>query len=1036
MPRPGLSALAVALAALPAAAQTISRTDLKPGLVFTVTDVGQAPALARIEPTVALNLAPGEAAHPRSAGGSEFRWRGHLNVLRPGKYRFDATLLGSIEVAVGGKTVLQATVRGNKAETREGDEVELAAGIQPFEATLRRTGSAVRAELIWRGPGFRPEPVPYQFLGHLPAQRPGSFAADLRAEHGRFLFEELSCARCHKPADDDRMARTLADRAGPDLSEIGRRTYPGWLDAWLADPAKLRPHTAMPGMFADDERGKAERYAVVAYLASLGGPMPSSEPPRRRGQPNQADLQRSIANGQRLYVTTGCAACHGEQLTQPPVRRPRDDFDEEDERPPLKPEDSFHALGTAGPAGLYQLGSLGSKTTPEVLARYLQNPLATNPHGRMPNMLLSGQEAQDIARYLCRQTDETIRRTMPAEPGLSPAEVAAPGGTVAERWRFARTRRADQWKEAGKRVFAAKGCASCHTTGEKGETAVTPSLSALRESGGRGGCLAEKPDAGKVPVYRLDADQRAALAAFLKDGLSGPGSPAPAYHARVAFKRFNCLACHSRDGEGGFSPDLSERVRLMERAENADDITPPLLTGVGHKLRTPWLKQVLTGAGRARPWMTLRMPQYGEAHVGFLVDAVPKLEGTAAADDTPAKVSLSAAKVEAGRKLAGKDGGLGCVSCHDISGIQTGGTRGPDLATTQQRVRHDWYVRWMHQPQRLAPGTRMPQNFEDGRSQLADILGGDADAQIEALWAYLSLGPGLPLPAGIEPPGRALVVAVKDRPEVLRTFLPDAGTKAIAVGYPGGVSLAFDAATCRLAYAWTGNFLDAAPVWTNRGGNPARLLGPKFWTAPPGFPWAATESRTPPDLLKRAEDPAYGYQLPDDRYYGGPRYVRFDGYALDPAGTPAFRYALTDGKGTTRLAVVEKPEPLPVSVAAGVRRTFTLDRPAGETTWFLAGVATKEPRVYTTGGKAVPLKPGETPAAGTRLVIPADGDRAAVVDLLAAPAGSAWHVERQPRGGWVVLLRLPESDEAGKAEVSLAVWGLPRDDEELIRGLK
>jgi hypothetical protein len=35
-----------------------------------------------------------------------------------------------------------------------------------------------------------------------------------------------------------------------------------------------------------------------------------------------------------------------------------------------------------------------------------------------------------------------------------------------------------------------------------------------------------------------------------------------------------------------------------------------------------------------------------------------------------------------------------------------------------------------------------------------------------------------------------------------------------------------------------------------------------------------------------------------------------------------------------------------------------------------------------------------------------------------------------------VLLRLPEPDAAGKVKISLAVWGLPRDDEELIKGLK
>jgi hypothetical protein len=428
--------------------------------------------------------------------------------------------------------------------------------------------------------------------------------------------------------------------------------------------------------------------------------------------------------------------------------------------------------------------------------------------------------------------------------------------------------------------------------------------------------------------------------------------------------------------------------------------------------------------------MTLRMPQYGEANVGFLADAIPKLEGTTTADAAD-KVSLTPARVEAGRKLAGKEG-LGCISCHDISGVPTGGTRGPDLATTHRRVRLDWYARWMHQPQRLAPGTRMPQYFTDGKSPLP-ILGGDADAQADALWAYFSLGPGLPLPAGVEPPGKALVVAVKDRPEVLRTFLPDAGTKAIAVGYPGGVSLAFDAATCRLGYAWTGNFLDAAPVWGNRGGHPAKLLGPKFWTAPPGFPWAVTDSRKPPDFLKRAEDPAYGFQLPDDKLHDGPRFVHFNGYELDRRGAPLFRYALTDEAG--KLGVVEKPEPLPVSVAAGLRRTFALDLPADKTAWLLVGVAAKAPRVYADRKVMKIGAEGSRLAAGSRLVVPGDGDRVTVVELLTAPAGSAWHFV--PRAGvWVVLLRLPEPDAAGQAEVSLALWGLPRDDEELVKGLK
>ena len=61
-------------------------------------------------------------------------------------------------------------------------------------------------------------------------------------------------------------------------------------------------------------------------------------------------------------------------------------------------------------------------------------------------------------------------------------------------------------------------------------------------------------------------------------------------------------------------------------------------------------------------------------------------------------------------------------------------------------------------------------------------IGRSLAKQTEALWAYFTLGPGLPLPAGLEVPTTGLPLVVKDRPEVMRTFMPDgAGTRPIAV---------------------------------------------------------------------------------------------------------------------------------------------------------------------------------------------------------------------------------------------------------------
>src|SRR5207253_7815696 len=128
-------------------------------------------------------------------------------------------------------------------------------------------------------------------------------------------------------------------------------------------------------------------------------------------------------------------------------------------------------------------------------------------------------------------------------------------------------------------------------------------------------------------------------------------------------QRFNCLACHSRDGEGGLTADLVDELRRYEKAENAEQVTPPPLTGAGHKLRTPWLRQVLTQAGRARPWMGLRMPQFGAEHVGRLAEGLAALEGAEPDDSVPA-VKLTPETIEAGRRLVGKSA-FGCIGCHD-----------------------------------------------------------------------------------------------------------------------------------------------------------------------------------------------------------------------------------------------------------------------------------------------------------------------------------------------------------------------------------
>src|SRR5262249_45526708 len=158
---------------------------------------------------------------------------------------------------------------GPAAPDVTGPEVKLEAGIHPVSAEFTRREGAARLEVFWQPPQGRREPLGYELFFHLPAKAEKDLAAGQLLERGRLLAEEHGCATCHKPSDGDRMAKGLHQRHGPDLSQVGGRVRAAWIYDWLAAPHKVRPGAVMPQLFADDEAGRVERYAVARYLASL-----------------------------------------------------------------------------------------------------------------------------------------------------------------------------------------------------------------------------------------------------------------------------------------------------------------------------------------------------------------------------------------------------------------------------------------------------------------------------------------------------------------------------------------------------------------------------------------------------------------------------------------------------------------------------------------------------------------------------------------------------------------------------------------------
>src|SRR5262249_46336591 len=140
-----------------------------------------------------------------------------------------------------------------------------------------------------------------------------------------------------------------------------------------------------------------------------------------------------------------------------------------------------------------------------------------------------------------------------------------------------------QLAQLGNRLVIDKGCNNCHTMAPGGKpfanVLASASFDDIKKPRAQAkGCLAD--EAGKrdkAPWFSLDEADRQALRQFLREGTVGAGSAAPTHAGRVALQRFNCLACHSRDGEGGLTTDLVDELRRFEKAEHAEAVSPPPL---------------------------------------------------------------------------------------------------------------------------------------------------------------------------------------------------------------------------------------------------------------------------------------------------------------------------------------------------------------------------------------------------------------------------------------------------------------------------
>ena len=410
-------------------------------------------------------------------------------------------------------------------------------------------------------------------------------------------------------------------------------------------------------------------------------------------------------------------------------------------------------------------------------------------------------------------------------------------------------------------------------------------------------------------MYRLGDRQRDALIAAIKAVAAGP-LPPPTPRAVVVrtMTALNCYACHIRDGRGGVEEARQEFFKTTQHEMGDEGRIPPSLDGVGAKLQPAYMKKYFDSGVKDRPYMLTRMPAFGAANLAPLIAAFAALDplepvAVPTFAESPRRVK------SVGRFLAGGEA-LGCIKCHTFKGIESEGVQAVDMTVLTRRLRRDWFHRYLVDTQAYRPGTRMPTAWPGGKTMLPQVADGDSRKQIEALWEFLSDGPDATEPYGLGREPMPLVPGAE--PIIYRNFIKGAGTRAIGVGYPEHVNLAFDANDLRLALIWQGAFIDASRHWSGRGGDFQSPLGDNVLSLAAG-----------PDFAFLPSD------KPDEPWPTGPVKAlgdAFRGYRLTRDGRPTFLYEVGG------LQIADFPEAVPGAnpKAATLRRTMTVTVKPGE----------------------------------------------------------------------------------------------------------
>ena len=581
-----------------------------------------------------------------------------------------------------------------------------------------------------------------------------------KLSYGLKLIQKNGCNGCHLIQNFEKRKDP-----GPNLTKIKIKTTKEWAMKWIKDPKSFRHNSKMPSFFGQDnnsdpnsiKRNNTEIFTIVEYLFNSN----------HKQMSNHKKYLGNEVNGEELFNAVGCAGCH----VIAPNKSDLPEFNT-----------SYALLSQQGP----NLINLGSKTTSEWIYRWIKDPTSYWPDTKMPNLRLSDQEAKDITAYLMSFRDKNFESAESPELDLEELDKIAMGwlkkmySEVEAENKFDNMEYSDKINYVGDKSIRYYGCTGCHDI--PGYEDAKPIGVELTHEGSK---PIDKLDFGyihdidhvnyawfkqklknprifdrdkvvnpedklRMPNFYFSDEEIdaivTAILSFSDDKLSSDiiadrYTSEEALEGHRLIKDLNCQGCHIIENFGG---QIVDHIGLPE-------FSPPNLNTQGDKVHADWLYDFLKQPTIIRPNLQVRMPTFNltDQDLNALIAAFQELDDNNLVFESHNLFDKSSYQYKAGKKLAE----LGaCNNCHfygDTFPLQGAQTWAPNLAMSKDRLRADWVIQWLKDPQKIMPGTKMPAPFlptsdllllSDAKETWGGSLvktGGDQQIMLEGLRDYM-----------------------------------------------------------------------------------------------------------------------------------------------------------------------------------------------------------------------------------------------------------------------------------------------------------